>query len=235
MSALQELQTAKPTCTIGDCANRVAARGMCNKHYYRFRRHGDPNKGARPAYPDTCTIEGCEKPFLAQGYCGTHYSRWSIHGDPNGGGRHYPAPGEAFSARTEQRGDCLVWTGTLDENGYGRMSVDGKLTKAHRYAWEQSEGAIPEGMTIDHTCWNRACSNVDHLRLSTQGENTRNRAERKSKSGFRGVFPKNGRFEAKVWHEGVQHYLGMHDTAEGASRVASEKRRELFGEFAGSD
>lgn len=29
-------------CSIGDCSDPVSARGLCNRHYHRFRRHGDP-------------------------------------------------------------------------------------------------------------------------------------------------------------------------------------------------
>ncbi len=29
-------------CTIGDCENKLAARGMCWKHYARWQKHGDP-------------------------------------------------------------------------------------------------------------------------------------------------------------------------------------------------
>lgn len=31
------------TCTIDGCDNRSVARGWCSKHYYRWKRHGDPN------------------------------------------------------------------------------------------------------------------------------------------------------------------------------------------------
>ena len=31
-------------CSIDGCEKKVAARGWCDKHYYRFRKHGDPLK-----------------------------------------------------------------------------------------------------------------------------------------------------------------------------------------------
>src|SRR5271169_5815153 len=41
------------TCSIPDCANRAAAHGLCQKHYMRLRRHGDPGavnkRGPKPA------------------------------------------------------------------------------------------------------------------------------------------------------------------------------------------
>lgn len=32
------------TCSIDGCDNKMLARGWCNKHYQRWRTHGDPNK-----------------------------------------------------------------------------------------------------------------------------------------------------------------------------------------------
>jgi hypothetical protein len=29
-------------CAIVDCTNEVLAKGLCVKHYWRLRRHGDP-------------------------------------------------------------------------------------------------------------------------------------------------------------------------------------------------
>jgi hypothetical protein len=33
---------AQRTCSISGCNGRFEARGMCQKHYYRWHRHGDP-------------------------------------------------------------------------------------------------------------------------------------------------------------------------------------------------
>ena len=29
-------------CSVSDCGNPASTRGLCKKHYMRFRRHGDP-------------------------------------------------------------------------------------------------------------------------------------------------------------------------------------------------
>lgn len=34
-------------CSIDDCNAMVVARGWCNKHYRRWKRHGDPSKTIR--------------------------------------------------------------------------------------------------------------------------------------------------------------------------------------------
>lgn len=69
---------------------------------------------------------------------------------------------------------CLVWTAFLDRDGYGWLSVDGRLVAAHRASYAAFVGPIPEGMTVDHTCFVPACVNADHLRLLTWEENRRN-------------------------------------------------------------
>lgn len=184
----------------------------------------------------TCSIEGCEKREAARSWCHMHYKRWQKNGDPtNPGNRElFLNPEDAFAARTRRDGDCLTWTGSKDAKGYGRMSISGRLVGVHRFAWERENGPIPDGMQIDHTCWNRACANTEHLRLATNQEN------RSSLSGAingralpRGVWKSGKRYAAKVVRKGVPYYLGLHDTPEEASRAASAKRAELFGEFAG--
>lgn len=39
------------TCSVDACCQSVAGRGLCAKHYYRLRKHGDPLLG-RPKRPD---------------------------------------------------------------------------------------------------------------------------------------------------------------------------------------
>lgn len=225
------------TCSVAGCAKSHFGKGLCNTHYVRWRKHGDPLAGALKEYPETCTVEGCDKKFLAKGYCAKHYYRVKKHGDPDAGIRHYSTPEESFAARTEWSGECLVWTGNINDDGYGQIYVGGGNTGAHRYSWTRKNGPIPKGMEIDHKCWNRACVNVEHLRLATRDENARNlsRNSVKSATGLRGVYVKGRKFEVKVYEGGRQRYFGLFDTAEEAAKVASAKRAEIFGEFAGSD
>lgn len=50
-----------------------------------------------------------------------------------------------------------------DTAGYGRISIDGGMVYAHRYAFERMVCGIPEGLVIDHLCRNRACCNPWHM------------------------------------------------------------------------
>lgn len=221
-------------CSIEECAGAVVARGWCTKHYKRWQAHGDP-LALKPKR--TCSIEDCGGEHNARGWCEKHYARWRKYGDPTVGISRFKSPGDAFAAKTQHDPDtgCTAWTGTLDRKGYGHIYADGDMVKAHRYAWEQAHGAIPEGMVIDHTCWNRACVNVAHLRLATPQQNRQSLsgAHPNSATGARGVARRGSRYRAYVGHNGTRHNLGTFGTIEEASAVAAAKRAELFGEFAG--
>lgn len=67
--------------------------------------------------------------------------------------------------------DCILWNGAKTKGGYGNRRIDGKNVYAHRFAWEDVNGKIPDNMTIDHLCKNKLCVNVDHLEVVTNREN----------------------------------------------------------------
>lgn len=68
--------------------------------------------------------------------------------------------------------DCILFTGHIRPNGYGSIRRDGRTQYAHRWHYEQAFGPIPDGLTIDHLCRNRACINPAHLEAVTRQENT---------------------------------------------------------------
>lgn len=69
-----------------------------------------------------------------------------------------------FWTRVRQVGDCWEWAGTRGSNGYGLWLLPGRVSAmAHRVAYEEMVGPIPEGLSLDHLCRNRACVNPDHL------------------------------------------------------------------------
>ena len=63
---------------------------------------------------------------------------------------------------------CHRWQGRHNPDGYGRVGSQ----LAHRRAWEDEVGPIPEGMQIDHLCEWKDCVNVAHLEPVTPRENT---------------------------------------------------------------
>jgi uracil-DNA glycosylase family 4 len=76
-----------------------------------------------------------------------------------------------FLANIDQSGDCWLWSGTLDKDGYGTISVRGRNVRAHRFAYELFVRPIPVALTIDHLCMVRNCVNPAHLEAVTRREN----------------------------------------------------------------
>lgn len=70
-------------CSVVDCDDRRVSRGLCQKHYARLRRHGDPlvaSRGRKPRPRKTCEVAGCSQIRQARGVCVTHYKQWEYHG-----------------------------------------------------------------------------------------------------------------------------------------------------------
>lgn len=79
-------------------------------------------------------------------------------------------PSQRFWANVQKSDTCWLWTAYL-EDGYGRFWINGSHELAHRYSYRTLVSPIPEGMTIDHLCRNRACVNPDHLEVVTNRVN----------------------------------------------------------------
>jgi hypothetical protein len=80
---------------------------------------------------------------------------------------------ERFWAKVKKdtESGCLEWTGTLNELGYGRFKINGKLILAHRFSYELHKGPIADGMYCLHSCDNRRCCNPNHLSVGSHLEN----------------------------------------------------------------
>ena len=86
---------------------------------------------------------------------------------------------ERLLVKAEWKGECLVWFGNKDPNGYGRIRYGGCANyPAHRLMYELKHGPIPDGLVLRHSCDNPSCINDMHLTPGTQKQNVADMFER---------------------------------------------------------
>jgi hypothetical protein len=153
--------------------------------------------------------------------------------------RGRPTPFDLFWRKVEQQGPeqpdgtrCWVWTASLHEKGYGRISdpdKQGGWSFAHRWAYERLVGPIPEGLQLDHLCRNRACVNPSHLEPVTLRENLL-RGNGSTGSRARQTHCKHGHelTEANVYRwPGRPNTRQCRACARRNNRIQDERRRRL--------
>lgn len=76
--------------------------------------------------------------------------------------------------------ECLIWPFTRIETGYGTLSFEGKIVKAHRMMCTMAHGEPPEPRYhAAHSCHrgHLGCVHPGHLSWKTPSENTREYVE----------------------------------------------------------
>lgn len=63
--------------------------------------------------------------------------------------------------------DCWIWTGKLNDDGYGRFFYGGRYHPAHHFLLPNP----PVALHADHLCRNHACVKPSHIEIVTNKEN----------------------------------------------------------------
>ncbi len=124
------------------------------------------------------------KPRGVSGYC-------QIHGVPTAGQwrsrKAHRSPSMSIDELVEWAltqcisvdNGCLLWTGFVNENGYGRVRLGGKLVFLHRLVYENHHKIkLNKIVCICHVCDTPGCVNIRHL---WAGSNLDNVADREAK------------------------------------------------------
>lgn len=78
-----------------------------------------------------------------------------------------------FQKYQKRSGKCILWTGYIDKDGYGRFWLNGRNHLAHRVSYAIKHNEAPAKQDVHHKCHWRNCVNAAHL---TEKESALHRA-----------------------------------------------------------
>ena len=118
---------------------------------------------------------------------------------------------------------------TITSNGYKKFMIRGVVKYSHQWVWFYKTGKFPE-FQIDHIDGNRLNNSISNLRNGSGFINNQNIkcARSFSTTGVLGVRrSKNGKFDAVIFVEGRNKYLGRFENKESAGAAYLSAKRLL--------
>lgn len=89
---------------------------------------------------------------------------------------------ETFWNRVQKTEGCWEYQGRRNSRGYGMVPIKGtSMARAHKFAWELTNGPVPDGLELLHECDNPPCVRPHplHVHPGTHAENMADAAERR--------------------------------------------------------
>ena len=133
---------------------------------------------------------------------------------------------------------CWQWQASFNTHGYGQLGIgsrlDGsrRLATAHRVAYQEFVGPVPDGLELDHLCRNRACCNPEHLEPVPHHVNIRRAvsgSDNACKNGHTGMFysEKDKRYYCRECRAAAstRYRERNHELTNARSRESMRKRR----------
>lgn len=123
-----------------------------------------------------------------------------------------------FWAKVKRSDGCWLWTaGTI--RGYGQFHLPRhwsarQTVYAHRFAWEETNGPIPDNLSVLHRCDTPLCVRPDHLFLGSQADNL---ADARAKGRLI-----DGRHLIKVDDAGVLDILANYRPGQNGQQLAAQ-------------
>ena len=138
--------------------------------------------------------------------------------------------GELFWKHARRGVSTSKPAGSIYANGYVVITLYGDRYLAHRIVWEMFNGAIDDGMEIDHIDHDTTNNKLSNLRLVSKKVNSQNKSLYKSnQSGVSGVCWHK---DAKKWNayikiEGKRKSLGYYPDINDAIKARKEAEIEF--------
>lgn len=133
-----------------------------------------------------------------------------------------------LAAKLVAQGECIVYAGYRNHDGYGKINRLGRVHFAHRWIYQGFYGAVPDGMKVLHRCDNPPCCNPHHLFLGTQQDNMRDmikkgrarKADQRGRPGLKGESNPRAKLTKKQVAWIRRHYSPKYGSPFGSARLA---------------
>ena len=115
---------------------------------------------------------------------------------------------------------CWLWTKSVSKSGYGNYYNTG----AHKFAYEDTNGKVPKGYVVMHSCDNKTCVNPAHLSIGRPKDNSIDMVNK----GRNAVFYGEQHGQCKLTDKEVAE---IRDLYIGGNRYKPGNRKELAAKY----